>query len=276
MPGVAQPVVMGFPQQLQMGGPTPMDASGFKLADAPWGGESFQVVGEDSQALFVVLQPGQSLMTEPGGMLQYLPGVDAKCDTGGLGMAVQRVICAGESCFRVHWTNNTSSPVSVAVGPSFPAKVIVVDLDKEGGELNIKKMSWLASLGSSTEFGFQQAPSLLAGCFGGQGFCLTTLKGKGKAFLNAGGTVIVKTLQAGQSIVIDTSSLVAWSKSVTFEVKLAGNCMTVCCGGMGMFNTRVTGPGLVFIQSMPFEKAAMAYLMALRPGGKGGVATDGA
>ena len=272
---VAQPVVMGVPQQLQMGQTTPLVASGFKANDSPWNGEPYQIVGEDSQSLFVLLQPGQTLMTEPGGMLQYMPGVDATCDTGGLGLAIQRTICAGESCFRVKWTNNSSAPVSVATGPSFPAKIVVIDLDQEGGELNIKKMSWLASMNSSTEFGLRQAPSLLAACCGGHGCCLTTLKGSGKAFLNAGGTVLVKTLQANQTMVIDTSSLVAWSKSVQFEVQLAGNCMTVCCGGMGLFNTKVTGPGMVVIQSMPFEKAVHAYMMAAQGRGGGGAATDG-
>ena len=237
--------------------------------------QPYQIVGEDSQSLFVNLQPGQGLMTEPGGMLQYLPGVEPKCDTGGLGLAIQRSLCAGESCFRVHWTNNTGSVVSVAVGPSFPAKIIAVDLDQEGGELNIKKMSWLASMNPSTEFGLRQTPSLLACLCGGQGCCLTTLKGQGKAFLNAGGTVLVKTLQANQSMVVDTSSLVAWSSSVKFDVQLAGNCMTVCCGGMGMFNTKVTGPGMVVIQSMPFEKAVHAYMMAAQGRGGGGAATDG-
>lgn len=271
---MAVPVTMGVPVQLQMGGSgsTPLEASGFKTADkTEWNGGPWQIVGEDSQTLMAILQPGQAMMTEPGGMLSHPHNVTPQCDTGGCCLAFQRCLCAGESCFRVHWKNESSETVSVALGPSFPAKIVMVDLDQEGGEMNIKKMSWMASMNSGTEFGMRKAPSLCAACCGGQGCCLTTIKGSGVAFLNVGGTVVQKRLLGGESIIVDTSSLVAWSKTIKFEVKQAGNCMTMCCGGMGMYNTKVTGPGLVIIQSMPFEKAAATYrAVMMSKGGKGG------
>ena len=132
--------------------------------------------------------------------------------------------------------------------------------DRVSGD--IKKMSWLASM-NATEFGLEAAPNAAAACCGGQGCCLTTIKGSGTSFLNVGGTVIQKKLQVGESIIVDTNSLVAWSRTTKFDVQLAGNMTTVCCGGMGLYNTKVTGPGLVIIQSMPFEKAASAYMEAL-------------
>ena len=121
--------------------------------------ERAQVVGDDSQTLFAVVQPGQSIMTDPGGMLAYVPGIEPNCDMGGISLAcqvcvryfhhlqesgrhqvythyvhghdAQRVMCAGESCFRVHWKNNTNQATVVAVGPSFPAKIVSLDLDQE-------------------------------------------------------------------------------------------------------------------------------------------------
>ena len=204
----------------------------------------------------------QALMTEPGGMLTYKAEVEPTCDTGGCMLGVQRACCAGESLFRVHWKNSASEPRSVALGPAFPAKIVPIDLDQEGGEMNIKKMSWLASM-HATEFGLEAAPNAAAACCGGQGCCRTTIKGSGTSFLNVGGTVIQKKLQVGESIIVDTNSLVAWSRTTKFDVQLAGNMTTVCCGGMGLYNTKVTGPGLVIIQSMPFEKAASAYMEAL-------------
>ena len=221
------PVELGVPAQLGMGNQSPLELSGFKTAEKHnWTGEAWEIVGEDSQTLMVVVQPGASVMTEPGGMLLYQQGVEPSCDTGGLGMAVKRGCCAGESCFRVHWKNKSMSPVSVGLGPSFPAKVVPMDLDQEGGEIYIKKAAWLASINDNQ---FDMTCTTLANaCCGGQGCFITTVKGTGTTFLNVGGTVIQKRLAVGESIIVDTDSLVAWSKTVKFDVKRAGSCMTVC------------------------------------------------
>ena len=222
------PVELGLPAQLGMGNQSPLELSGFKAADMPqWSGENWEIVGEDSQTLMVLVHPGASVMTEPGGMLLYAQGVEPSCDTGGLGLAVKRGCCSGESCFRVHWKNTSTSPVSVGLGPSFPAKVVPMDLDQEGGEIYIKKAAWLASINSDNQFDMT-CTTFANACCGGQGCCLTTVKGTGMAFLNVGGTVIQKRLAVGESIIVDTDSLVAWSKTVKFDVKRAGSCMTVC------------------------------------------------
>jgi len=244
-----------------MAGPSPMDAAGFTTPSiVSWSQGTWQIVGEDSQALMVVLNNGEEVMTEPGGMLHSAPGLKPSADMGGAMMGCKRACCAGESCIRIHYLNETGSPQSVSVTPSFPAKVVPIDMSKYSG-LVIKKQSFTASIGRNVEIGLEWAPSWGVGCCADQGCCMTTLNGQGTAFLNAGGAVFMKTLAAGEQVHCDGSSVVAVEKTVTWDVIRTGDCMFMCCGGMGCFNTLLTGPGLVILQSMSIERTMKGFAM---------------
>jgi len=214
------------------------------------------------------LAPGEEVMCEPGGMLTREGKVQPSVQYGSCGLGCQRCCCAGENCCRVHWKNNDSKPLPITITPFFPAKVIPLNLDKHSG-INVKMRAWMASFGNKTEHGVKMAPSFGTACCAGQGCFITTLNGSGTTFLSLGGTVYSKVLAPGEKMIVDQRALVAWDQTVTMEVKTAGNCCTMCCGGMGLFNVALTGPGMVMIQSMAYENAAKGYLAA-KMGQKGG------
>jgi len=150
----------------------------------------------------------------------------------------------------------------VSVIPSYPAKIIHIDMDQYPNGLSLNKGSWMATIGTDAEFGVECAPSVVAACCAGQGCCITTFKGKGSSFINAGGTVMIRHLGAGESVTVDTLGLVAWENGVKLDAKCTGDCLMMCCGGSGMYNTELTGPGLVVVQSMSRERAAWAYVIS--------------
>ena len=197
-------------------------------------------------------------MCEPGSLFHSDDGIEADAVMGGCCNAIKRSCCAGEDLFRVHYTNKSNVPRTLTLTSPYPSgKLIGVDLNTHSG-MTMKKSAWSASMGR-TEFGYRLAKNLTAGCCAGQGLVLTTIKGSGTAFLNAGGTVFQRELGPGESITVDTQSLVACSASVDIGVRRAGSMLMMCCGGEGLFVCKLTGPGLVIIQSMPVEKAAMVY-----------------
>jgi uncharacterized protein (AIM24 family) len=209
--------------------------------------------------LAVVLAPGQELTCEPGSLFHSDDGIEADADMGGCCNACQRSFCAGEDMFRVHYVNKSNTPRTITLSSPYPGgKLIGVDLNKQSG-MTMKKGAWSASMGRQIDFGYRMAKNLTTGCCAGQGLFLATIKGSGTAFLNAGGTVFQRILGQGEKITVDTQALVACSESVDIGVKSAGTCMMMCCGGEGLFVCELTGPGLVIIQSMPVEKAAMVY-----------------
>merc|ERR1719183_81550 len=113
----------------------------------------------------------------------------------------------------------------------------------------------------------------MTACCAGMGCCLTTVQGPGLAFVNAGGTALKRVLAPGESVTIDTFSLVAYEKTVAMEVVPVGGCVMMCCGGSGMYNTKLTGPGTIVIASMPPKK--MKAGMRVQQPGEGGGGGDG-
>mmetsp|Transcript_60097 Transcript_60097/g.141461 ORF Transcript_60097/g.141461 Transcript_60097/m.141461 type:complete len:326 (-) Transcript_60097:215-1192(-) len=263
-----------IPAQMRMGGA--LEKSGFTRADTvPYSGGNWEIVGEDSQILVVKLGPGQELMVEPGGMMTKGTGTRPNVNMGNLSNGCKRCCCAGESCFRIIWQPADEDVVTVT--PYFPSKVLPINLDQyaESG-IFIKKKAWMASLSRETEFEAVLAPSLATACCAGQGVFMTLMRGSGMAFLNVGGTVVERVLEEGEELVLEQSSLVAWSPSVSMEVERVGSLRVICCGQQGLFNAVLRGPGRVLVQSMSFEKARAAYAAAAaRRAPPGGVPLGG-
>ena len=210
-------------------------------------------------------------MCEPGSLFHSDDGIEADADMGGFCNALKRSFCAGEDLFRVHYANKSQQPRTITLSSPYPGgKFIAIDLTKLSG-LTMKKGAWTASVGSQVEFGYKLAKNLTVGCCAGQGLILSTVKGGGTSFLNAGGTVFQRVLGPGEKITIDQAALVAAEDSVDIGVRRAGSVMMMCCGGQGIFVCELTGPGLVIIQSMPVEKAAMVYYKYMPKQGAGPV-----
>ena len=144
--------------------------------------------------------------------------------------------------------------------PNVPSKVVPVDLSTVGGHLIAKGGAYMAHVGKVSLVADCDCNCCKA-CCGGMGFTRQSIKGDGTVFLTGGGTIVMKTLQSGEKIVVDTNSIVGFQSSVNLTIRKSGGCYTMCLGGEGLFNSVLEGPGLVILESMSFEK----YKDSLKP-----------
>lgn len=225
------------------------------------------IVGTDfHQMLQIVLKPGQLVTAEPGSMTMMSGELKPGIESGGCGPACKRCCCAGESLFRLTFENKTETDQFIAISPSQPGKIIPISLDRYSG-MTLKPGAFLGALGRSWDYKVKTVNNLGTGCCGGQGFFLSELHGSGTAFIHAMGTVETLRLKDGEKMILDNSALVAFEKGVKYDVRQTGGCLMCCCGGMGLFNVVLTGPGLVIVQSLSIEKLRWAIGSA---GGGGG------
>jgi uncharacterized protein (AIM24 family) len=178
-------------------------------------------------------------------------------------------LVTGESLFTTVYTNNTRAKQRVAFAAPFPGKILPMDLHRLGGTLICQKDSFLcAARGVSLGVALQQR--LGVGFFGGEGFIMQKLEGDGLAFVHAGGTVMKRELAAGETVFIDTGCVVAYTPSVQFEIQYVGKIKTALFGGEGLFFAKMTGPGPVWLQSLPFSRLASRVFAAAPQTGGGG------
>ena len=167
----------------------------------------------------------------------------------------------GESLFTTVYTNAAPAKQRVAFAAPYPGKILPMDLRQLGGMLICQKDAFLcAARGVSLGIHFQQ--KLSVGFFGGEGFIMQKLEGDGLAFVHAGGTVVKRELQAGQTLMVDTGCMVAMTPNVSFEIQYVGKIKTALFGGEGLFFAKVTGPGTVWLQSLPFSRLASRVFAA--------------
>jgi len=223
----------------------------------------YELFGDDLQLVEVELDPGEGVRAEAGTMTYMHDGIEMQTTTGGgLFQGFKRMV-TGESFFITTFLNTGKTLAKVAFAAPYPGKVIPLDLSALGGRFICQKDSFLcAAQGIEIEVEFTKR--LGAGVFGGEGFILQRLEGDGLAFVHAGGTVIEVDLQAGQSLRVDTGCLVAFAPSVTYDIQFIGGFRNALFGGEGLFLARMTGPGKVYLQSLPFSRLADRILAAAR------------
>ena len=157
----------------------------------------------------------------------------------------------------------------MAFAAPYPGKILPMNLAELGGTLMCQKDAFLcAARGVSLGIAFQKR--LGAGFFGGEGFIMQKLEGDGLAFVHAGGTVVRRELKAGESLLIDTGCVVAFTSGVDFDIQYVGKVKTALFGGEGIFLAKVTGPGQVWLQSLPFSRLASRIFAAAPQSGGGG------
>ena len=177
-------------------------------------------------------------------------------------------LLTGESLFMTVFTNQGSGKQQVAFAAPYPGKILAMDLKQLGGQLICQKDAFLcAARGVSLGIYFQQ--KLSVGFFGGEGFIMQKLEGNGLAFVHAGGTVVKRELRAGQTLLVDTGCLVAMTPNVNFEIQYVGKVKTALFGGEGLFFATLTGPGRVWLQSLPFSRMADRIYKAAPQRGRG-------
>lgn len=227
----------------------------------------YQLIGDDMQAVIITLDPGEAIMAEAGAMMFMTDGVEmaTKASTkqgGGLGDALmgglKRVI-TGESFFITTFTCTSREREKVAFASPYPGKIIPLDLKKS--PILCQRDAYLCSA-YGIDINVKFTKRLGAGFFGGEGFILQELKGDGWAFMHAGGTIIKKTLQSGERLKVDTGCIVAFEPTVDYDIKFVGGFKTALFAGEGLFYASLTGPGDVYLQTLPFSRMADRILSA--------------
>jgi len=177
-------------------------------------------------------------------------------------------LLTGESLFMTVFTHGGSGKARVAFAAPYPGKILALDLSEHGGNLVCQKDAFLcAAHGVSIGIAFQKKIS--TGLFGGEGFIMQKLEGDGMVFAHAGGTVVERELQAGQTLRVDTGCIVALQSSVVYDVQFVGNVKSALFGGEGFFYALLRGPGHVWLQSLPFSRlAGRVWASAPQAGGK--------
>ncbi len=219
--------------------------------------------GDDLQLVEIELDPGEGVRAEAGTLTYMQDGIEMQTTTGGgIFKGLKRAI-TGESFFITTFLNGGQGKLRTAFAAPYPGKIVPLHLRDFGGRLLCQKDSFLcAAQGIEIEVAFTKR--LGAGIFGGEGFILQRLEGDGLVFVHAGGTVIEKELADGEVLKVDTGCLVAFAESVDYDIQFIGGFRNALFGGEGLFLARLTGPGKVYLQSLPFSRLADRVLSAAR------------
>lgn len=231
----------------------------------------YEIRGAEMQFVEVELDPGEAAIGEAGSLMFMDAGVamdtvfgDGAPQNGGFFgklMSAGKRLVTGESLFTTVYTNQGAGKQRVAFAAPYPGKILPMDLRQLGGTLICQKDAFLcAARGVSLGIAFQQ--KLSVGFFGGEGFIMQKLEGNGLAFVHAGGTVVRRDLSAGQTLLVDTGCLVAHTAGVNFEIRYVGKIKTALFGGEGLFLAQLSGPGTVWLQSLPFSRLASRIFAA--------------
>jgi uncharacterized protein (TIGR00266 family) len=239
----------------------------------------YEIVGQEMQFVQITLDPGEACIAEAGSFMYMDPGIQvetifgdgsAQSSSGGfmdsLLSAGKRVL-TGESLFVTVFGNGAGQRQHVAFAAPYPGSIIALDLRRHAGSVLCQKDSFLcAAKGVAVGIAFHR--KVAAGLFGGEGFILQRLDGDGLAFVHAGGTVVERTLHAGETVRLDTGCLVAFETTVQYDVQMVSGIKTALFGGEGLFYATLTGPGKVWMQSLPFSRlASRVWAAAPQAGG---------
>ena len=231
----------------------------------------FEIKGSEMQFVEVELDPGEAAVGEAGSLFFMDAGVSmdtvfgdgSQGSSGLLGrlLGAGRRLITGESLFITAYTNQSGQKQRVAFAAPYAGKIVPMDLKHLGGTLICQKDAFLcAARGVSLGIHFQR--KLSVGFFGGEGFVMQKLEGDGLAFVHAGGTVLQRELLPGQVLMVDTGCLVAYTPDVGFEIQYVGKVRTALFGGEGLFLAQLTGPGTVWLQSLPLSRLASRIFAA--------------
>ena len=214
---------------------------------------SHEIIGDDMQAVVVSMATGDEIRAEAGAMTYMTDGIDMDARMpGGILGGLTRKFLAGESLFLTYFTCTTASG-KVAFSAPYPGKIIRFPL--QASAIVCQRGSFLCAIGEiniTVEF----TKRLGAGFFGGEGFILERFEGSGEIFAHSGGTIVPFELKAGEKLKVDTGCLVAFDPTVDYDIEFVGGIKTAVFGGEGLFFAAVTGPGRVWVQTLPFSRLA--------------------
>lgn len=215
----------------------------------------YKIEGDSLPVVICYPEAGQTLMTESGAMSWMSPNIQMETNSGGgIKKALGRMF-AGESLFMNEFTPRSGTG-TIAFASSFPGSIIPYEVSPGNGII-VQKHSFLAmEKGLDLSIFFQK--KLGKGLFGGEGFIMNKISGSGIVFIEIDGYCKEYTLSENESIIVDTGYLAAMSETCTMDIEAVQGAKNIFLGGMGLFHTKVTGPGKVYLQTMPIIKTAKA------------------
>ncbi len=227
----------------------------------------YKIYGDDMQFVEIELDPGEAVVAEAGAFMCMDYPIQMKAifgdgsqkaeSSGFMGklMGAGKRMITGESLFMTSFTNEGRGKMKVSFAAPYTGKIIPLDLTNHEGKIICQKDAFLCSAkGNALGIEFQR--KLGVGFFGGEGFIMQKVEGDGLCFLHASGTIVERELRPGEKIKVDTGCLVALEKNVSYDIEMVGGIKSAFFGGEGLFFALLTGPGKVWLQSLPFSRLA--------------------
>jgi len=217
----------------------------------------YQIEGDFSPMLTIILDPGEAVQAEAGAMVMMEPDIEMSTELpGGFFGAIKRSL-GGESLFMTFFTNEGKTRRSVSFASPMPGQIRPIDLANQPDGFYCQRRAYLASA-RGIDVSVALTKRLTSGLFGGEGLILQKLSGDGYGFVAAGGTLVERQLAAGETLTVDTGCLVGFSGSCDYSIAFQRGIRNMVFGGEGLFVTHVTGPGTVIVQTQPIAELALA------------------
>ena len=215
----------------------------------------YQIQGDNLPVVICDLEPGETMITEKGSMCWMSPNMKMETTTnGGVGKAFGRMF-SGEAFFQNRYTA-VGDKGMIAFASSFPGSIRAFDISDNNGMI-VQKSAFLASE-ETVELSVHFKKKFTTGLFGGEGFIMQKLSGHGTAFIEIDGSTVEYELEAGQKIIVDTGYVAAMTDTCHMDIQKVPGAKNMLFGGEGLFNTVITGPGKVLLQTMPISSVASA------------------
>ena len=211
------------------------------------------------------LEDGEQMITEKGSMVWQSPNVKMETSGGGLGKMFSKAL-SGESMFQNIYTAQGGAAM-ITFGSSFPGKILPIEI-APGKEIILQKKAFLASE-SGVKLDIHFNKKLGAGFFGGEGFIMQRLSGSGMAFAEIDGELVEYDLAPGEEMIVDTGNVAGFEPGVSIDIRQVAGIKNKLLGGEGFFNTVLTGPGKIWLQTMPISGVAEAIRPFIPTGGNG-------
>ena len=221
----------------------------------------YEIKGGAFPVVVCRLEDGEQMITERGSMVWQTPNIRMETTGGGIGKMFSKAL-SGESIFQNIYTAQGAG--TIAFGSSFPGKIVPLEIGP-GREMILQKRAFLASE-SGVELSIHFSKKLGAGFFGGEGFIMQKVSGRGTAFVEIDGEMVEHTLAAGEHLVVDTGNVAGFTVGVSMEIRQVAGLKNKFLGGEGFFHTLLTGPGTVWLQTMPISNVAEAIQSFLPTG----------
>lgn len=225
----------------------------------------YHIYGEEMQYVEIELDPQEIVVAEAGSFMMMDNGIQMETIFGdgsqpenglfGKLLSAGKRVLTGESLFMTAFINQNYTKSQVSFASPYPGKIIPIDLTQFNEKFICQKNAFLCAA-KGVAIGIEFSKKLGTGLFGGEGFIMQKLEGDGMAFVHAGGTLAKKELQAGEILKVDTGCIVGFTKEIHYDIEFIGGIKNSLFGGEGLFYATLSGPGTVYIQSLPFSRLA--------------------